>query len=57
MRATAHLSGIVLLSSDPSGKVMLPLNSFVCTQNVEIHIFVRLFFTEPVFFGLVCNVI
>lgn len=50
MRATAHLSGIVLLSSDPSGKVMLPLNSFVCTQNVEIHTFVRLSLTEPVFF-------
>lgn len=43
-KATAHLSGVVLLSADPSSKVMLPLIGFGCAQCVEIHVFGSLFF-------------
>ena len=31
MKATAHWAGIGLLSSDPSGKVMVPLSNFAST--------------------------
>lgn len=47
VKATPHLSGIVLLSSDPSGKLMALLNIFLCTQYVEMHLFVRLLLTGP----------